>query len=334
LHRSDVATARRFLGHLRKKGVIAPTESRGEESALDGLMRRYEAYLKRERGLERVTLDGYRPFVHRFLVERFKDEPPRLETLNASDISSFVQRHACSMTPKRAQLMVSALRSFFRFLLQRGEIVTDLAACVPAVADWRLSTVPKYLGAEAVERLLRSCDQRTGIGRRDHAILLLLARLGLRASEVVAMELDDIDWRAGEIVVRGKGQQHDRLPLLQEVGEALTTYLRQSRPRVSTRRVFVRVRAPLQGFAGPVAISTIVRRAMQRADLQAPGKGVAAHLLRHSLATGMLRDGASMAEIGEVLRHRAPATTEIYAKVDIGSLRSLAQPWPGSGGGQ
>ena len=334
LRRSDAATYCRFLDHLRKEGVVVPAESRAEESVLDGLTRRYEAYLKRERGLQQATVDGYRPFVRRFLIERFRDGPLRFEALDPPEISSFVQRHACSMTPKRAQLMVSALRSFFRFLLQQGEIVKDLAACVPAVADWRLSTVPKYLGAEEVERLLSSCDQHTGIGRRDHAILLLLARLGLRASEVVALELDDIDWRAGEIVVRGKGQQHDRLPLLQEVGEALTAYLRQGRPGVSTRRVFVRVRAPLQGFAGPVAISTIVRRALQRADLQAPGKGVAAHLLRHSLATGMLRGGASMAEIGEVLRHRTPSTAEIYAKVDIGGLRSLAQPWPGSGGGQ
>lgn len=335
LHRSDVATARRFLGHLRKIGVVAPTESRvEEESALDGLMRRYLTYLKSERGLKQVTLDSYQRFIQPFLVEHFKDELPRLETLNASDISSFVQRHACSMTPKRAQLMVSALRSFFRFLLERGEILTDLAACVPAVADWRLSSVPKYLGAEEVERLLSSCDQRTEIGRRDHAILLLLARLGLRAGEVVAMELDDIDWRAGEIAVRGKGQQHDRLPLLHEVGEALATYLHRDRPSTSTRRVFIRVRAPLRGFAGPVAISCIVRRAIRRADLPVLGKGVAAHLLRHSLATGLLRNGASMPEIGEVLRHRSAATTEIYAKVDIGGLRSLAQPWPGSGGGQ
>jgi len=238
------------------------------------------------------------------------------------------------MSPKRAQLMVSALRSFFRFLLQQGEIATDLAACVPAVADWRLSTVPKYLGAEEVERLLSTCDQRTRIGRRDYAILMLLARLGLRAGEVVALELDDMDWRGGEIAVRGKGQRHDRLPLLQEVGEALAAYLRRDRPCGSTRRVFVRMRAPIRGFAGPQTISTIVRRALQRADLKVPAKGVAAHLLRHSLATGMLRRGASMAEIAEVLRHRTPSTTEIYAKVDIGGLRSLAQPWPGSGGGR
>ncbi len=332
--RSDAATYCRFLDHLRKEGVVAPAENRPEESVLDELTRRYEAYLKRERGLAGATVVAYRPFVRRFLVDRFRNEPLRLGELRPPEISSFVQRHAYSMAPKRAQLMVSALRSFFRFLLQEGEIATDLAACVPGVADWRLSSVPRYLGAEEVERLLSSCDQRTGIGRRDYAILLLLARLGLRASEVVALELDDIDWRAGEIAVRGKGQQHDRLPLPQEVGEALATYLRRDRPCISTRRVFVRVRAPLRGFSGPQAISTIVRRALQRVGLTAPAKGGAAHLLRHSLATGMLRDGASMAEIGEVLRHRAAATTEIYAKVDIGGLRSLAQPWPGSGGGQ
>ena len=331
LHRSDTATCRLFLESLRSEGVVAPRKGRCE-SALDGLTRRYETYLKRERGLEPATVDAYRPFVRRLLVERFRDESLRLEILGPSDISSFVQRHAHSMSPKRALLMVSALRSFFRFLLQQGEIATDLATCVPAVADWRLSTVPKYLGAEEVEHLLSACDQRTRIGRRAYAILMLLARLGLRASEVVALGLDDLDWRAGEIAVRGKGQRHDRLPLLQEVGEALATYLRRDRPRGSTRHVFVRMRAPIRGFAGPQTISTIVRRALQRADLKAPAKGVAAHLLRHSLATGMLRRGASMTEIAEVLRHRTPSTTEIYAKVDIGGLRSLAQPWPGSGG--
>lgn len=332
LRRSDTASCRLFLEYLRSEGIVAPCKSRRAESALDGLTRRYETYLKRERGLEQATVDAYRPFVHRLLVERFGDELLRLEILDPSDILSFVQRHAHSMSPKRAQLMVSALRSFLRFLLQQGEIASDLAACVPAVADWRLSTVPKYLGAEEIERLLSICDQRTRIGRRDYAILMLLARLGLRANEVVVLELDDLDWRAGEIVVRGKGQRHDRLPLLQEVGEALAAYLRRDRPGGSTRRVFVRTRAPIRGFAGPQTISTIVRRALQRADLEAPAKGVAAHLLRHSLATEMLRRGASMTEIAEVLRHRSPSTTEIYAKVDIGGLRSLAQPWPGSGG--
>jgi site-specific recombinase XerD len=236
------------------------------------------------------------------------------------------------MSPGRVKLMVTALRSFLRFLFQHGQIEANLAEAVPAVVDWRLSTIPKYLSVEEIEGLLDACDQSTSTGRRDRAILLLLARLGLRAGEVVALELDDIDWRAGEIVVRGKGLLHDHLPLLPEVGEALAAYLRSDRPLVSTRRVFVRMWAPLRGFAGPSTVSTIVRRALERAGLNPPAKG--AHLFRHSLATGMLRSGASMAEIGEILRHRRPSTTEIYAKIDTGGLRSLAQPWPVGGGGR
>jgi integrase len=158
----------------------------------------------------------------------------------------------------------------------------------------------------------------------------MLARLGLRAGEVASLELDDIDWRVGEIVVRGKGLLHDRLPLLPEAGEALATYLRWDRPPITTRRVFVRRKAPLRGFARSSTVSTIVRRALERAGLNPPAKG--AHLFRHSLATGMLRSGASMAEIGEILRHRSPNTTEIYAKVDLAGLSSLAQPWPAAGG--
>lgn len=226
--------------------------------------------------------------------------------------------------------MVTALRSFFRFLLLSAKIQVDLAACVPTVADWRLSSVPKYLAEEEIQRLLDACDRSMSTGRRDYAVLLLLARLGLRAGEVVALEIDDIDWRAGEMMVRGKGLIHDRLPLLTEVGEALATYLRRDRPRSRTRRVFVRMKAPHTGFAGPSTVSTIVRRALERAGLHPPTKG--AHLLRHTLATTMLQQGASMAEIGEVLRHRSPNTTEIYAKVDLSGLRSLAQPWPNVGG--
>jgi site-specific recombinase XerD len=296
------------------------------------LVSRYEEYLKAERGLAPVTVVGYRDFVQGFVDERFGDQPLRLGELRPSDVSSFIVRHAHSMSPGRASLMVTALRSFLRFLFQRGEIGSNLAEAVPSVANWRLSTIPKYLAPEEIERLLAACDRSTSTGQRDYAILVLLARLGLRAGEVVALELDDIDWRAGEIVVRGKGLLHDRLPLLPEVGSALAAYLRSDRPAVSTRRAFVRMRAPLRGFAGPSTVCTIVRRALDRAGLSPPIKG--AHLLRHSLATGMLRSGASMAEIGEVLRHRCPNTTEIYAKVDVAGLRSLAQPWPVAGGGQ
>jgi len=233
------------------------------------------------------------------------------------------------MCGKRAQVMTTAFRSFFRFLFQKGELQADLAASVPTVANWQLSTVPKYLTPKEVERVLKACDRRTAIGRRNYAILLLLARLGLRAGEVIALQLDDLNWRAGEILVRGKGLLHDRIPLPPDVGQALASYLRRDRPACGTRRVFICTKAPRRGFAHPSTLSTIVRRALARADLRPPLKG--AHLLRHSLATSMLRSGATMSEIAEILRHRARNTTEIYAKVDFQSLQSLAHPWPMGG---
>lgn len=326
------ATVRHLLEHLRDQGIVPIPERTCEHSPAAQLVSRYEEYLKVERALAPETVVAYRPLVQRFVDERFGDQPLRVGELRASEVSSFIVGHAHSMSPTRAKLMVTVLRSFLRFLFQRGEIEADLAQAVPTVADWRRSTIPKYLAVEEVDRLLDACDRSTSTGRRDYAILVLLARLGLRAGEVVALQLGDIDWRAGEIVVRGKGLLHDRLPLLPEVGSALAAYLRSDRPAVSTRRAFVRMNAPLCGFAGSAAIGSIVRRALDRAGLNPPIKG--AHLLRHTLATGMLRGGASMAEIGEVLRHRSANTTEIYAKVDLAGLRSLAQPWPTAGGGQ
>ena len=330
LHRSHRPAVRRLLDHLRKQCLVATPERRNKPSPALELVSRYEVYLRRERGLAPATLLGYRPFVCCFIAECQRDQPLGRWSLEAKDVWTFIVRHAHSMHPARAKLMVTALRSFLRFLFQRSQIEVNLAQAVPTVAEWRLSTIPKHLSAEDVERLLDACNRSTSAGRRDHAILLLLARLGLRAGEVVALQLDEIDWRAGEIIVRGKGRHRDHLPLLPEVGEALVRYLREDRPTLPTRRVFVRLRAPLRGFAGPSSVSTIVRRALKRAGLNPPIKG--AHLLRHSLATGMLGCGASIAEIGEVLRHRCPRTTEIYAKVDSAGLRSLAQPWPVAGG--
>ena len=242
-------------------------------------------------------------------------------------MTRFVLEYIPTLSPKRAQLSVSALRSFFRFLYQRGELATDLAGAIPAVANWRLSQLPKSLEPGQVEQILQSCNQTHWVGQRDYTVLLLLARLGLRAGEVVHLSLDDIDWHAGLLNIRGKGGQVDQLPLPVDVGEALATYLRDARPPCATRRVFVRMRAPREGFASSVAIDSIVRRALQRAGLEPPCKG--AHLLRHTLATGMLRNGACMAEISQLLRHRLAQTTEIYAKVDPSALGALAQPWPG-----
>lgn len=315
-----------FVDHLRDRGVVRAADHVSVDSPIEHLISRYTAHLEIERGLVRGTIETYIPFVRRFLTERFGERHLSLRELIASDVSGFVLRWAHSHSPGRAKLMVTALRSFLRFLFTRGEIETDLADCVPSVADWRLSTVPKHLSKEQVECVIATCDRKTSTGRRNYALLLLLARLGLRAGEVVALELGDIDWRAGEVWIRGKGSYHDRMPLPVDVGKALAVYLRRDRPTCSTRRVFVRVRAPHRGFRGSSAVDCIVSTALRKAGLNPPARG--AHLLRHSLATEMLRSGASMTEIGQVLRHRNPNTTEIYAKVDMRRLRRLAQQWP------
>jgi site-specific recombinase XerD len=324
--RGDFKTMRQFLDHLRRQNVVPARNLPRDRSALADILEEYDTHLSTERGLVACTIQEYQFFVRKFLRERFGGQSLLLKELKAADVSDFILRHTPSMAARRAQTMTSAFRSFFRFLFQKGELRVDLAASVPTVANWRLSTVPNYLTAREVERVLKACNRRTVTGRRDYAILLLLARLGLRAGEVIALQLDDVNWRAGEILVRGKGLLHDRMPLPPDVGQALACYLRRDRPRCQTRRVFVCMKAPRRGFAHPSTLSTIVRRAIARADLNPPLKG--AHLLRHSLATSLLRSGATMGEIGEVLRHRAPNTTEIYAKVDFEGLRSLAHLWP------
>jgi site-specific recombinase XerD len=330
-HRSDASAVRLFLEHLQAEGTIPVPPPVVDRSPLGRLKNRYEEYLRKERGLSPLTEHRHWFVLRGFLKECFGNGPFRLGALTADDITRFLLQHYGCRTPQGAQPDVSVLRSFFRFLFQHGDTPRDLSAAVPTVRRWRLVNVPKFLTGAEVERVIAGCDRTSSVGRRDHTILLLLARLGLRAGEVVRLELGDVDWRAGELTVRGKGRVHDRLPLSAEVGNALAAYLRDDRPRCTTRRVFVRVRAPHRGLNHPSAISTIVRRALARAGLTPPVKG--AHLLRHSLATGLLRSGASLADIGEVLRHRVPSTTEIYAKVDLDGLRALARPWPAARGG-
>ena len=323
--RHNRVTLQTFLTGLRDAGML-PVAVR-QESPLDVLARAFDHYLTAERGLAPITRGHYLPIMRGFLQERFGTAPLLLHTLNLHDVTQFLLRHASRVSPRRAQYLVSALRTFCRFLVHRGHLTTDLAAAIPGVADWRLATVPKAMEPEQVTRLLQSCDRTQPTGQRDDAILLVLARLGLRPGEVVAMMLEDLDWEAGELLVRGKGGRRDRLPLPHDVGAALATYLTHVRPRCATRRVFVCMKAPQRGFANSVAVCTIVRRALERAGLELPCKG--AHILRHSLATALLRAGASMGDISDVLRHRRPQTTEIYAKVDQGALGALAQPWPG-----
>jgi site-specific recombinase XerD len=329
VHGGDFKTLGQFLDHLQKRGIVSVPKPVCDRSPLAAILNQYETYLRSERGLVAHTILNYQTCVRKFLFERFREGPFCLQKIRPSDISGFVLRHGPDMAVGTAHQMTTAFRSFFRFLFQRGELQADLTASVPMVADRRLSTVPKHLSPEEVQRMLKACDRRTACGRRDYAILLLLARLGLRAGEVVALRLEDINWRAGEILIRGKGLLHDWMPLPGDVGEALSSYLSHGRPASQTRRVFLRMLAPRRGFTNTAVVRSIVCQALGRADLHPAFKG--AHLLRHSLATSMLRSGATMGEIGEVLRHRSPSTTETYAKVDFGGMRSLAHPWPMGG---
>lgn len=319
---------RSLVEHLRAQGVV-PQQSAPQLTDAAALAHRYGDYLEQRRALMVDTVRRHVPVVQRFLLTCFGRGPLRLHALGEKDVTRFVLGTADSVSRRTHQTQMGILRSFFRFLLEQGEIELDLAAVVPTVATWRLAGVPKHLTRSQVEQVLASCDRGTSMGRRDFAMLLLLARLGLRACEVARLELDDIRWRTGELVIRGKGSSIEALPLLTEVGEALAAYIEKDRPRCQTRRVFTRVRAPITALAHKGSVTTVVRAAMFRAGLDVPARG--AHVLRHSLATSMLRDGASMSEIGVVLRHRSPATTEIYAKVDMASLQRLAQPWPVGG---
>jgi len=326
-HRDDRAVLTFVLAYLREKGLIAPV---AEQHATDeGLPIReaFHQHLVSQRNLAPSTVRTYLDTVGRFLGWRFGKQSLELGALCAQDVTGFMLEQARRYSAGHTQLIASGLRGFLRFLLQSGAIATDLAQYVPAPARRQLSGLPKFMPAEDVERLLQSINQDCPQGLRDYAIVLLLARLGLRAREVAALRLEDVDWDAGELVIRGKGERVERLPLPWEVGEALSRYLRDARPACSMRQVFVCLRAPRRGFRNGSAVGTIVRRALARADLHPPHRG--AHLLRHSLATRLLRNGASLVEIGELLRHRNLDTTRIYAKVDERTLGTLALPWPG-----
>ncbi len=330
MHRSDAAALRQFLDFLRRAGVVPPAKvARRRLSSVEQETQAFETYLRNERMLAEATIAYYATFVHDFLADRFGRDRVTLARLSASDVVRFVQRHAARLHVLRAKQLTTALRSFLHYARYRGDIVLDLAAAVPTVASWSMSSIPRAISPETVRQLLTSINRRTAVGRRNYAVLLVLARLGLRASEVVRLELDDIDWDAGQVSVRGKAGCRAALPLPADVGAAMAAYLRDGRPPSACRRVFLRARAPLCGFKGASAVDSIVRDALARAGLRAPTTG--AHQFRHGVATQMLRHGASLTEIGEVLRHRSPETTKIYTKVDVDALRTLALPWPGGG---
>ena len=309
-----------ILGYLRKRAAIPMVETpKRTPTALDRFLDPYVEYLETERALSATTVRWYESAARTFL-ERQRD----VGALTAKEVRAFVLKASQSGSIGTTKLKVTALRSLLRYLYMRTDTAVDLSSAVPAVAGWRLATLPKGLEPDQVKRLLGAWDRRTHTGRRGFAVVLAMVRLGLRANEVAALTLDDIDWSRGEVVVRGKGNQVDRLPLPTDVGAAVASYARRSRPRNTGRHVFLRIRAP-QGALTSAAVTAIVAAGCRRAGLPLIG----AHRLRHTAATEMLRAGASLSDIAQVLRHRHVDTTAIYAKVDHTSLRPLCLPWPG-----
>jgi len=314
------------LEYLREVGVVpAVTASAEVGDPLERVLADYRRYLLDERALSERTVRGYVPVARLFLEGVMEADGSGLERLSAAEVSSFLARECPRRSVAGARGLVWALRPFLGYLHLAGLIAAPLQWAVLGVADLRDRSLPRGLEPAAVKRLLASCDRRTLVGRRDYAVLLLLWRLGLRAGEVAALTLEDLDWSSGELLVPGKGGRYDRLPLAVDVGEAIVSYLRR-RQRIDSRALFLKVLAPA-GAVSSSGVSGIVRSACKRAG--APSIG--SHALRRTAATEMLKRGASLPEIREVLRHRDEKTTAIYAKVDRHTLRPLARPWPKGG---
>ncbi len=318
-------TLRPILDYLHRLKLAPPLEAPVGEGPASVILDRYRRFLTMERSLIATTVERYIDRLRPFLDSRNSADALELGNLRPADIISFVVARCPRQNSSTAKLTVTALRSFLGFLHLEGITERSLVGAVPSVARRRLAGLPKGLEPDQVQRLLASCHANTPVGCRDLAILTLLVRLGLRRGEVAKLMLDDIEWRAGTIVVRGKGNCIERIPLPQDVGLRLVEYLEQARPMNALgRAVFVRCVAPHHHLT-PTRVSTIVADAARRADL---GR-VHAHRLRHTAATQLLRTGASLPEIGQLLRHVRTETTAIYAKVDRNGLRMIARPWPG-----
>lgn len=313
-----------LIEYLRSVDALRTPEASLPTTEAERVLSAFRTYLTTERGLVDGTVRFYMHIAGLFIDARSAGGRLALSDVRAHNVTAFATQVCDGRGLSSCRQAVSALRSFLRFLALEGAATVALDDAVLAVAGWDPS-LPRAIRSTEVARLLAGCDRRRTIGRRDYAILLLLARVGLRGGEVVALELDDVDWRAGELSVRGKGRREARLPLLVDVGEALAAYL-QRRPASDSRKLFLRSVAPFVGFADTGALRGVLERACTHAGVDY----VSPHRLRHTTATEMLRSGASLAEIGQVLRHRSTATTAVYAKVDHDRLRMIARPWPRS----
>ena len=310
---------------IKKK--LCQEAHKGKFAEIDKLLCKYDQYLDHDRGLALLTRKFYCDYIRNFLYFRFKSNPVHIKCLKPKDLISFITSFSKKKGAKAAKKMSSSLRSFFRFLTQTHRLKKDLADSIPKVASWQQTYLPASLTADEMKKLLLSCDRTCALGLRDYAILMLLTYLGLRACEIVSLTLDDVDWNNGEIIIRGKGATITRLPINCNLTNALTSYL-QHRPNCSSRSFFISVNRPFKGFQSHSIVNKIVRSALKRAGLNPAQKG--SHLLRHSFATQLLRQGATLQEIGAILRHKSIQTTAIYARVDFDKLRSIALPWPRS----
>lgn len=324
--KEDEANLKQFLDFLQRKGVTQVPKQQ-ETTAVEEFAAKFASYLASERALSVSTIEQYTRHATQFLSEYFDSRLVDFSTIGNTDVSKYVQRTARKNSRKNAKLMCTALRALFRYARHQGLLTIHLDAAVPTVANWRLASIPYSLPAESVEKILSSCNRETHIGKRDYAIILMLARLGLRAGEIITLNLEDINWHSGIITVHGKGSHRSQMPLPPDVGEALAAYLQFGRPKSTSRRIFLRLQAPIRGFKRSGSVTFIVNRAIKRSGISGAKSG--AHQFRHSIATSLLCGGASLSEIAELLRHRTIDCTTIYAKVDLPSLRTLALPWPG-----
>jgi site-specific recombinase XerD len=325
--RGDALALARLLSILREANVIEHRAMPSRDPCED-LCEAYSRYMGRQRGLAPSSIASHLWFLRPFLQELGIAKDADLVRLTGREVSLYVERHAGDSGATTARIMCSRLRVFLRYLHAEGFITTDLTTAIPSIRRPTEGSLPSFMPIDQVQRVLDGCDQSTATGRRDYAILMLLARLGLRANEVARLSLDDFDWHAGQFTVRGKGRKIATMPLPHDVGAAIASYLQRDRPRSDTRRLFLLAVAPYSGFKGAPGIQTVARSAIKRAGIAGPGRR-GSHIFRHSLATGLLRSGASLTEIGQLLRHEQQDTTRIYAKVDLDSLRTLGLPWLG-----
>lgn len=317
-----IKRVRRFVMYLARQEVVPPL-AQPKPRVAPALLEGFSTWMTQHRGLKPRTVERY----VRLIEEMLPALGHNTTAYNASHVRRVLLRKVSQLSLGYAKTYITALRAFLRFLAAQGRCQSYLDRAVPTLPEWKLSALPRYLEGDDIDRMLASCDLSKPLGVRDRAILLLMVRLGLRAGDITAMRLHDLDWEAGTVRVLGKGRKEVSLPLAQDVGEALIEYLVKVRHSADTDYVFLSMNAPVRPISNSSTVSSIVQAALRRARIvNAPSKG--AHLLRHSAATAMLRSGASLDVIATVLRHQSTDTTAYYAKVDIKMLSEIAQPWP------